>query len=373
MADNDTIASLVATVDDFLRSAYDDDTRRRMLSSAEQRAGLVPALAELGTFAVALGEEHGGLGLPVSALGPIFIQYGRHVLAGPMLENSLLPAIVYEHACDEGRKLLSDVVENGSVLAFLDPAVTDHWAGRLGSVVSVEGRLQGTFDAVRFGDEATALLVVADVDGRPELHLIAPLTPGVLIETVGSADPAVNFSRVTLDRVESSPVADPVKAAEVLARIRRWSRVLIACELSGIATRCVELAVEYAKQRQQFGRAIGSYQAIKHILADMHTDAVSLHNFCEAVAGDLDELHDAEADLSAAALKAHAATVAVSVCEGAIQVHGGIGFTAEADLHWYYKRALALRAWYGDSAELEEQVGALVLDQPKAARTVERV
>lgn len=117
-------------------------------------------------------------------------------------------------------------------------------------------------------------------------------------------------------------MADPAKTAEVLARVRRWSRVLIACELSGIATRCVEKAVEYAKQRQQFGRAIGSYQAIKHLLADIHTDAVSLHNFCEAVAGDLDELDDAEADLSAAALKAHAATVAVSVCEGAIQVHG---------------------------------------------------
>ena len=167
-------------------------------------------------------------------------------------------------------------------------------------------------------------------------------------------------------------MGDAATAPEVLARVRRWSRVLIACELSGIATRCLEMAVEYAKQREQFGRVIGSFQAIKHMLADMHTDAVSLHNFCEAVAGELDELANAEADLSAAALKAHAARVAVSVCEGAIQVHGGIGFTAEADVHWYYKRALALRAWYGDSTELEEEIGALVLDQP-TARTVERV
>jgi alkylation response protein AidB-like acyl-CoA dehydrogenase len=372
VADNDIIASLAATVDDFLRSAYDADTRRRVLSSADQRVSLVPALAELGTFAVALGEEKGGLGLPLSALGPIFVQYGRHLLAGPMLENSLLPGLVYDYASEEGRKLLSDAVENGSVLAFLDPAVTNHWSGRLGSVTSVEGRLQGRFEAVRFGDEATALLVVADVDGRPELHLIEPGTPGVRIEAVGSADPAVNFSRVTLDWVEGSPIGDAATTPEVLARVRRWSRVLIACELSGIATRCVELSVEYAKQREQFGRAIGSYQAIKHMLADMHTDAVSLHNFCEAVAGELDELLDVEADLSAAALKAHAATVAVSVCEGAIQVHGGIGFTAEVDVHWYYKRALALRAWYGDSTELEEQVGALVLDQPTTP-TVERV
>jgi alkylation response protein AidB-like acyl-CoA dehydrogenase len=290
-----------------------------------------------------------------------------------MLENSLLPGTVYDHASEEGRKLLADVVENGSVLAFLDPAVTDHWSGRLGSVTSVAGMLQGTFEAVRFGGEATALLVVADrEDGGPQLHLIEPGTPGVRIELVGSADPGVNFSRVTLDGVEGTPLGDETTARQVLARVRRWSRVLIACELSGIATRCVELSVEYAKQREQFGRFIGSFQAIKHMLADMHTDAVSLHNFCEAVAGELDELADAEAELSAAALKAHAATVAVSVCEGAIQVHGGIGFTAEADIHWYYKRALALRAWYGDSTELEERVGALVLDQP-TARTVERV
>lgn len=372
MADNDIIASLAAAVDDFLRSVYDADTRRRILSSPDERTSLVPALAELGTFAVALGEEHGGLGLPLSALGPIFIQYGRHLLAGPMLENALLPGVVYDHASEEVRKFLADAVENGSVLAFLDPAVTNHWSGRLGSVTSVAGRLRGSFEAVRFGGEATALLIVADRDGRPQLHMIEPTTPGVRIEAVGSADPAVNFSRVTLDDVEATPVGDPATAPEVLARVRRWSRVLIACELSGIATRCVELAVEYAKQREQFGRVIGSFQAIKHMLADMHTDAVSLHNFCDAVVGELDELPDAEADLSAAALKAHAARVAVSVCEGAIQVHGGIGFTAEADVHWYYKRALALRAWYGDSTELEEQVGALVLDQP-TARTIERV
>lgn len=371
MANDDTIASLAATVDDFLQSVYDADTRRRILSSREEHSSLVPALAELGTFAVAFGEEHGGLGLPLSALGPIFMQYGRHLLAGPMLENSLLPGTVYNDASDEGRKLLADAVENGSVLAFLDPAVTIHWSGQLGRVTSVDGRLHGTFEAVRFGGEAIALLVVADRDGRSLLHLIESTVPGVRIEAVGSADPAVNFSRVTLDGVEGAPVGDAGTAREVLARVRRWSRVLIACELSGIATRCVELAVEYAKQREQFGRVIGSFQAIKHMLADMHTDAVSLHNFCEAVAGELDELPEAEADLSAAALKAHAASVAVSVCEGAIQVHGGIGFTAEADVHWYYKRALALRAWYGDSTELEEEVGALVLDQP-TARTVER-
>ncbi|MCF3941381.1 acyl-CoA dehydrogenase family protein [Gordonia tangerina] len=372
MADNDTIAYLAATVDDFLRSVYDADTRRRILSSPDERSSLVPALAELGVFAVVWGEEHGGLGLPPSALGPLFIQYGRHLLAGPMLENSLLPGTVYEHASAEGRKLMADAVENGSVLAFLDPAVSNHWSGRLGSVTNVDSKLYGTFEAVRFGSEALALLVVADRGGNPVLHLIEPTAPGVRIEAVGSADPAVNFSRVTLDGAEGAPVGDAATAPEVLARVRRWSRVLIACELSGIATSCVELAVEYAKQREQFGRVIGSFQAIKHMLADMHTEAVSLHNFCEAVAGELDELPHTEAELSAAALKAHAATVAVTVCEGAIQVHGGIGFTAEADIHWYYKRALALRAWYGDSTELEEEVGALVLDQP-TARTVERV
>ncbi|MFC4945860.1 acyl-CoA dehydrogenase family protein [Pseudonocardia sp. GCM10023141] len=372
MTDNDTIASLAATVDDFLRSAYDADTRRRILSSADERSSLVPSLAQLGTFAVALEEEHGGLGLPRAALAPIFVRYGRHLLAGPLLESSLLPGVVYEHISDEGCKLLDDVVENGSVLAFLDPGVTRHWAGQLGSVSCADGRLQGRFDAVRFGAEATVLLVVADREGSPELQLIEPTTPGVTIEPVGSADPALNFSRVTLDGVEGIPVGDAATAPGLVAQIRRWSRVLVACELSGIATRCAELAVEYAKQREQFGRVIGSFQAIKHILADMHTDAVSLHNFCEAVAGELDELPGIEAESSAMALKAYAAQVAVSVCESAIQVHGGIGFTAEADVHWYYKRALALRAWYGDATELEEQVGALVLDQPPA-RTVKRV
>jgi alkylation response protein AidB-like acyl-CoA dehydrogenase len=363
VVDDGSTDLLAGAVDEYLRSKYDADVRRQTLATGEGVVSLAASLADLGAFAVALGDDQGGLGLPLSALGPIFMQYGRYLVAGPMLENSLLPALLHDEVSRDFQKVLADVVENGSALSLLDPGVTDHWSGQLGVVTSRDGLLYGSFDAARFAAEASVLVVVAEGEGSPELWLVDPASPGLATEPVGSSDPTATFSRVVLDGVAGTPVNDQRVVPALLRQIRLWSRVLIACELSGIATHCVELSVAYAKQREQFGRPIGSFQAIKHILADMHTHAASLRSLCKAVLADLDAEPDGcAADVNGAALKAYAATVAVTVCEDAVQVHGGIGFTAEADIHWYYKRALALRAWYGETVELQEQIGEMVLD-----------
>ncbi|MBC2640757.1 MULTISPECIES: acyl-CoA dehydrogenase family protein [unclassified Rhodococcus (in: high G+C Gram-positive bacteria)] len=357
------------TVDEFLRRNYSDDVRRQLLSTHDSSSALAASFAELGVFAVALTEEQGGLGMSLATLGPLFTQYGRHLVAGPMLENSLIPALLYAAMPEEGQKLLSNAIENGAVLAIADPGVSVHWREQLGSITTDGASLCGRFDVVRFAPDASVLVVVAHNHDRPELWLVEAGAPGVGIEPVESSDPLASFARVTLDGVIGIPVTDQSTVPNLLRQIRLWSQALIACELSGIANRCVELSLTYALQREQFGRPIGSFQAIKHILADMHTRAAALTNMCEATMERLAEDDALGAELDCAALKAYAATVGVSVCEDAIQVHGGIGFTAEADIHWYYKRVLALRAWYGDTTELAELIGSIAL-QPATPTTM---
>lgn len=183
-----------------------------------------------------------------------------------------------------------------------------------------------------------------------------------MIQANASADPLSSFASIGLDGVAGTPLADPSAAPRLIDEIRSWVRTFLACELSGIASYCVRTTIDYAKAREQFGRPIGSYQAIKHIIADMHVHAASVQNLCDSVLADTVSNGTPPA-VDAAVLKAHASKVAVAVCQDAIQVHGGIGFTAEVDLHWFYKRALALRPWYGDTQALEEAVGAAALAQ----------
>jgi acyl-CoA dehydrogenase len=208
-------------------------------------------------------------------------------------------------------------------------------------------------------------VVVATTQTGAAVCLVDPTAPGVRIEDVESADPTTTFARVVLDGVHVEGAAF-AGGDELVTRIRSWARLLIACELSGLAQRSLERTVEHIARREQFGRPIGSFQAVKHIAADMYAQSTGLHNLCCATLADADEASVTDLDLLAATAKAHAAEVAVRVCEDAIQLHGGMGFTTESDVSSYYKRALALRGWYGDATELQMRIGATVVDRDRA-------
>nr|WP_240963210.1 acyl-CoA dehydrogenase family protein [Antrihabitans stalactiti] len=194
---------------------------------------------------------------------------------------------------------------------------------------------------------------------------------GVHIEEVDSADPATEFARVTFNEVHAEAAAFGPAAEALVTRIRSWARLLIACELSGVAHRSLERTIEYLSQRRQFDRPIGSFQAVKHIAADMHTRWAGLHNLCVASLDNADHASAADLDILAATAKAHAALTAILICEDAIQLHGGMGFTTESDVSWYYKRALALRSWYGDDTELQLKVGTALLHIAPATTTTD--
>jgi acyl-CoA dehydrogenase len=350
-----------AAVDQYLARAYDGDRRGRLLEGGGWDAGFAAELAELSWYALAVPERHGGLGAPLSELGPVFVQVGRHLVVGPLLEDVLLPALL-SPADGEQAPAVAAAVETGVPPVLVDPGIADDWATSLGSVTLCEQRLFGTVEVVRFARQAGLLVVVATTETGATVCLVDPTAPGVHIEDVESADPTTTFARVVLDGVH---VDGPALAGgdELVTRIRSWARLLIACELSGLAQRSLERTVEHVVHREQFGRPIGSFQAVKHIAADMYAQSTGLQNLCAATLADADEASVPELSLLAATAKAHAAEVAVRVCEDAIQLHGGMGFTTESDVSAYYKRALALRGWYGDATELRLRIGATVLDR----------
>jgi alkylation response protein AidB-like acyl-CoA dehydrogenase len=351
-------------VDDYLRRAYDGDRRRQLMEADGWNPEFGAELAGLGWYTLAVPASREGIGAPLSALGPVFMHIGRYLVVGPQLENALLPALLQRPDDWESFPAIAAAVEAGVPLALVDPGITEDWVDDVGSVELTAHGLLGTVHVVRFAREAQLLVVVAVSGAGSAICLVDAADPGVVIEDVESSDPTGRFARVVLDNARpmgTHPAGHP-EDDRLVNRIRSWARLLIACELSGISQRCLDRTLDYIAQREQFGRVIGGFQAVKHIATDMYTRSTALHNLCLATLGDADRADDQQLYLLGATAKAYASSTAVRVCEEAIQLHGGIGFTTESELNLYYKRALALRAWYGDETELEPRIGAAVLD-----------
>ncbi|SFF68274.1 Acyl-CoA dehydrogenase [Blastococcus tunisiensis] len=327
-------------------------------------ADLLRDAAAQGWFSLAVPEEVGGLGIALGELAPVFVALGEHLVPGPLLENVLLPALFADTAV--GERLVA-TVERGGVLAMADPGISCAWSAEVGRVRLTDRGLSGSIGLVRFAAQADLLLVVADAPDGPHVCLVEPGAAGLFVEELDSADPGSRFARVTFDECPAGqPLAAGAAATELVGRLRAWARLLLACELAGIARHLLTITLDYVQQRKQFGRVIGSYQVVQHTLATMHASTSSLHNLCLSAAADAGDQVGRELEVTAAAAKAYASETARQVSEDALQMHGGIGFTAEHELHWYYKRALAARTWYGDERELELEIGRLLILGPDA-------
>jgi hypothetical protein len=164
-----------------------------------------------------------------------------------------------------------------------------------------------------------------------------------------------------LGRLAPGVRGDRVGGSDALARMRTRAFAALALEAVGVAQQALELAVEHAKRREQFGRPIGVYQAVSHRLADSYLETELARSLAYWAAWCVAE-GDEQAPLAAAAAKAQAAEAAVAVCERSIQAHGGIGFTWEHPLHRYYKRAQWIEAYGGYPAAQRAEVAAALLD-----------
>jgi alkylation response protein AidB-like acyl-CoA dehydrogenase len=207
--------------------------------------------------------------------------------------------------------------------------------------------LSGVKQFVPWAHVADVILVPAVAGASLAVFAVEANAPGVTVTPLTGMDPGVRLSTVTLDGATVAGEAR-LPAAGALDFVLQRGAVGAAAEMLGAARRCLDMAVEYAKVREQFGQPIGSFQAIRHKCAEMLLEVENSHAAVYYAAWSLEHGAD-DGALSASVVKAYVNEAARKVCGDAIQVHGGIGFTWEYDLHLYFKRAKALEAMYGDA------------------------
>ena len=316
-------------------------TRSALEAAADPRSAW-KQMAELGWLGLHLPEELGGSGFGLAELAIVAEGLGAAPAPGPFLPTVTAAAVIDAAGSPELRAALLPSLADGSVSASLaSPAA--------GAGVSFDSpdRLTGRVTAALGAAGAQLHLVPAG----PDLAIVAADAPGVTVTTASTLDPSLGVAGLDFDQ---APVQGLVRGGAAAAT--RVLRVLAAAEAAGGARACLEMALAYAKVREQFGRPIGSFQAVKHHLANMLIAA----ELATAAAWDAARLTAGpEADLAAAIAAAVALDAYQFAARKNIQILGGIGFTWEHDAHLYLRRAATLAELAGPVKDAQDDVYAL--------------
>jgi alkylation response protein AidB-like acyl-CoA dehydrogenase len=356
--------AIKSTAHDFLASRFKSE-RIREIAAGETGfdASGWQEMAELGWAGLALPEEWGGQGLGIVELAVLFEEMGYALAPSPLLSNTIAGLAIAAAGSDEQRGRYLPRIASGELRAT--PALTD--AGTPAVPGSFAMAAQDGGDGVVLDGEKTLvmdaasadLLLVATSDGRR--HLVEKDAAGVTVIPEESIDLTRRLSSVRFDGVRVAPEDTlPGGAEDYFPPVFLRACVAIAAESTGVAQRALDFSVAYAKDRQQFGRPIGAYQAVSHRCAQM---LLETENSRSAVYGAA-WAADAEPEslpLAASMAKAYASDAGWRVPDAAIQVHGGIGFTWEHDLHFFLKRGRANAATFGDAKWHRERVADAVL------------
>lgn len=292
------------------------------------------ALADLGVPGLLLAEDQGGLGLTLldAALAAEIV--GAHAAPSPFLASAVLAPLAIALAGSEAQQQTwAPKLATGETVAGVAMHEAIVGARDGAGITAADRRLTGqslfALDAV-----GADILVVADVAGG--LHLADPKAPGVNVIPLTTIDGTRRFAKIRLERVAAEPLA-ATPGPDPLQRLRDAAYVMLAADMLGASQTMLDKAVAYAKERRQFGRLIGSFQAVKHLCAEMAAELEPCRSLVWYAAYAFDAI-PAEASLMAAHAKAHLSEVSRFVARTATEVHGGMGFTDLAGLHFWFKR-----------------------------------
>ena len=339
--------ALQATVRDFIndrfpleavREIYDDE------SGDGDPAELWKAVGAQGWLAVTVPEEFDGLGLGLLDAAVLARCWGEGCIPGPFLPTLVAAEALRLGGTDAQKQQWLPQVSAGSVK--LSPALG-------GRVTASDGTLTGTVEHVEYAHVADRLVVAA---GGGALFLVDPAAAGVTVTARDTLDRTTRLAQVRLDGVAGEPLAKPV-----LPEVSDRAAVLYANDLAGIARVALDRTVDYDKTREQFGRPVGAFQALKHTLADLHV-AVTMAGHAGWYAAHALDAQLPDATLAVSVAKAKATDAAVEATAKMIQFHGGIGYTWEHDAHFFFKRAKRLEYQYGDAGTHRERIARLVVD-----------
>jgi alkylation response protein AidB-like acyl-CoA dehydrogenase len=312
-------------------------------------------MAKLGWLGLPFAEEQGGAGLGLVELALVLEEMGRAAYPGPYFASVVLAGLGLQAggSAAQQEKWLPAIASGQArgTAALLedsldwDPAATTATATRTGAGWSITGVKR----FVPWAHVADVALVPARAPEGVSLFLVDPRAAGVTLTPMVGIDLATRWSEMSLEGAAAELMGPAGGAGPVLEGLLRRAAVGASAEMLGAARRCLDMSVGYAKVREQFGQLIGSFQAIRHRCAEMLLEVEKAHAAVYYAAWALSAGAE-DAAMAASVCKSFVSEAARQVCGDAIQVHGGIGFTWEYDLHLYFKRAKSLEPLYGDAA-----------------------
>jgi hypothetical protein len=332
----------------------------RALRDANDAAGHSRALwrgfAEQGYSATLVPEAHGGLGLGVAEAGLIAEQIGHTLAPTPFLSTAVLAAWLLNAAGSAQQKgaWLPRVVASDVVVALAVDEQSRHRPQAFCTTAARDNggwRIDGHKLLVVDGHVADALIVAARADGGTALLLVPKDAAGLRTERTVMVD-AHNAARVHFDAVHVASdalIGSVDTGATLLEHTLDVGRVVVACELLGLADEVFERTVEYLKQRKQFDRLIGEFQALQHRCAELFCDLELTRAIVRQALKAVDD-SAADAPLRVAQAKARASLTASRAVQEGVQMHGGIGMTDELEIGLFMKRARVLQELFGDAA-----------------------
>lgn len=343
------------------------DVRTRIDTKNGYDQAVWDEIVALGWLGIAVPEEFGGSELGLGEVVTIAEPMGRHLLATPFASTTLVAQALLQAGTDAQKASWLPKICQGAVASLALSESHGDWDLTHLTATATKGgddlKLSGTKNLVTDAAMADLLLVSVTLDGAPALVLAeaSNLPDGALTREV-AIDETRRSYRVNLDgvTVPAANLLDQTKTAAALAHVQKVATLLLSAEMCGGIAATLDLVIEYLNTRKQFGKLIGSYQALKHPTVDILTglEASRSHLYYAAsVFGDPDE-----GDIAVHMAKAEAGDAFAYAGDRAIQFHGGFGFTYECDAQLYRRRSLWCQHQHGDSAHHREKLASLLLD-----------
>ena len=367
---SDEQAMLLDSARDFCRQRSPTSKVRELLGDPQgYDLGVWEEMLQLGWMGIAVEEKFGGSALGIGSVAPVAEATGRALLSTPLIDSTLAAQAISRAGDAAQQEAWLPRLANGAVgsLALLDG---EDW-GDADSRCTISGdggklSLHGEKWYVPYAHTAELLVVSVQFAGQPALALVSndslaanAVRPQRLIDETKRA------ARVVFDGVEitQGSLITGAGVAPALRDLKLLGALLSAAEAAGSAAACLDLVVEYLKTRRQFGRLIGSYQALKHPTVDilLAMDAARSHVYHAATLVSATALDDA-AECACRMAKVQATEALCLAGDRAVQFHGAMGFTYECDAQLYLRRAQWAQQQFGDAAHHRKRLGALLLD-----------
>ncbi|TAM64546.1 MAG: acyl-CoA dehydrogenase [Mycobacterium sp.] len=362
---SDEQRELIRAVQAFLDKRSPEAEVRRLMEAggAADPAVWAQIAQQLGLQGLAIPERYGGGGFGYLDLALVAECVGAALLVAPLLSTVAAAGAINFSDDEKLKSAYLPALASGDLVATLafaedsgrwDAASVTTTAATQSAAAVLTGTKMYVLDAMSAG----ALVVSARSAAGVGLYIVDARAPGVTVSAMDALDLTRPLGRVDLAGAPARPIVAGGPVSDVVDRVLAVAVTLLAAEQVGGAQRCLDMAVEYAKVRVQFGRPIGSFQAIKHKCADMLYDVESARSAAYHAASSLDNSHDSRAE--AALAQAHCSAAYSRVAAENIQIHGGIGFTWEHPAQLHYKRAKSSELLFGDPAAHRERLGELL-------------